>query len=658
MLALFTWPVLAQAWTAELQPAPGGSRAASDPIQLELHAVPDDVFDRLYVLLDSVDVTEFAAVEGNVVTISLSVPISGGVHQLSLVELQDNGDIVVMGSWTLEVRQSARLEAWGLRVNVTQNLWTRIDESDTPMLPERVTADGAANLEGMLQNDGIQLTGRAQFLWDSLEENLDDDNGSVGDWLIEGSGGPATLRVGHHELPHSTLALDRFNRRGLSLEFNAEKLRTSLAGFSFRGTPLVGFHEGFGVHDDSNRVSGIELNSRPLEEEWGRLDVTGVWLTGKSPDNGSLLSGTVGDDSVMDGSSWAFQGYTSLFGDRIQAAGGFSRSRSDFAGGGSSRTGDAQSFQLTVDPFPELVVYERPLLWTTTFDDSKIGDNYASLGNAGLLPDRRTRAIRSALYWAGFDLTFYAGRIEDDVNNRAAVPRARAETWSIETSFTPAELLDGERPGALAWLGMPTLWGSFRRDKLEPRHVPSSFPSRDLLADTLTDSGSVLLDFQHDRWSWGVGYTIIDVDDKTTARASSVLQQTEIRADATLGEVTLGGRFQLDQTQLTGAPDPTNYLLSFFVSTPIYRDRVYFTGDVSVNRSEATGNSVDQVSIASNLSIDWTAIEAAELRPGLMLSFLGRYQGFDDDVNSGVDQDAYQLYLRATLSWSSLWGAL
>ena len=50
VLALVTWPVLAQAWTAELQPTPGESRTASDPIQLELHDVPDDVFDRLTIL--------------------------------------------------------------------------------------------------------------------------------------------------------------------------------------------------------------------------------------------------------------------------------------------------------------------------------------------------------------------------------------------------------------------------------------------------------------------------------------------------------------------------------------------------------------------------------------------------------------------------------
>lgn len=114
------------------------------------------------------------------------------------------------------------------------------------------------------------------------------------------------------------------------------------------------------------------------------------------------------------------------------------------------------------------------------------------------------------------------------MDNATEVPRSRADAWSLEFPFSPAELLGGERRGWLPWLGMPTLWGSYRYDRLKPVSVPASFETG-LLADPRTDSDSATVAFQYDRWTWSISHSILDTDERTASGISSVIRSTEIR---------------------------------------------------------------------------------------------------------------------------------
>ena len=71
------------------------------------------------------------------------------------------------------------------------------------------------------------MSGHAPFMWDTVDENFAGDDATVGDWLIEASTGPANLRVGHQQAATSTLAMDAFNRRGLSLAISPKSMEES-----------------------------------------------------------------------------------------------------------------------------------------------------------------------------------------------------------------------------------------------------------------------------------------------------------------------------------------------------------------------------------------------------------------------------------------------
>lgn len=636
----------------------GGVRTGSDPIQV--HIGGTDPAAVLYLMVDGLDVSEFAQIDGDVVTLLLSAPLSGGPHEVSLVRQLEDGSLLTEGAWSIEVQQTGRFDKLGLGMDITQNLWGRIQANDTRFTPEKVTGDGSAQVRAEVEKDGFYFSGQAPFLWDSLQENFLDENGTVGDWLLRagygGGYGSGELRLGHQQVGPPTLAMDAFNRRGVGLELRSERLRSEVTGFSLRGTPLIGFFEGIGLSQEDDRVSGVQVHSTPIQHEQAEIELTGVWLKGMAPDTGSPLSGTVGADSVVDGSAWGINGSAALLGRRLLASGGYAKSQWDLGLGDA--VDDAWSLQVVLDPFPELYALEYPLSWQVNADASAIGTDFFSLANPSLLADRRTTAFRSQVSWAGLFLSAYGGRIEDNVNGIDELPTVRADATSIELSVTPADLLGGERRSVLRWLGMPTLFGSYRFDRVKPNEIPAGFPEPDRLTDTRTYSATGGLSFQYDQWSWSLGHNYIDTDDTSPEDFDTTVQQSEVRADGLIGPVALGGGVTFDWSRLSGLPNPRNLLVMFNVRTPVWPEHVYFSGDVTFNHDFDSNDTQKRYGIVANGSIDWTALEAAEWYPGIVLSFVGSYQGTTDVITPTSDRDAYQLYLRATLAWPVILGAL
>ena len=646
-------PAAATDWTPRLlPPASGEIRSPNDPIQLDLAGLQPDLLNRLYILIDAIDVTEFASIGGDVVTVALAVPLGSGAHEIELVELSVDGSLIVRGTWTVEIRRSGRFESAFLNANVTQNLTVRVADGNISDLPHRVQADGAADIEAAVDTGDFRAEGTAPFLWNTLEEVLAGDTGTVGPFLLTGEAGPATLRIGHHEPGPPSMALNAFNRRGLSLSLESERLRSSVTGFSLHGSQLVGLRGGLGVGDSDDRVSGVLGHVRALEGSQGSLDVTGVYLTGRAPQLGSFLSGAVGDSNVMEGSSWSVRAQADALEGRISALAEYAQTRSDFDGNSPSLKDGAHWVEFAVVPFPELQVREYPLSWRLTFNESQVGALFQSLGNPLLTQGRNTIGGTSDLYLAGLVLNAYGQYWWEDVVDDDIQPRMRSSAWGFDTSFTPADLLGGERRGALRWLGMPSFEGSYYAEHLEPHAIPTSFGDPGVLPHIFTQVGGAGLSFQYDRASWSIVYQIIDNDDRTAADFDTTLHQLTLRANAPLGDALSVAPFiQLAEEKRNDAADFMNLLAGLGVEASMIPERLGARVDVAFSRTRLTDRSVNLYDVVCSGSIDWRAIPALGNRPGLLLSLLGAYQGLTDRVFPAADVDAYQVFVRATLSW-------
>lgn len=645
-------------WSPELRPPASEIRAPRDPIEISLEGAPDELLEAaLFVAIDGLDVTEFTRVEGGVLVVRIEVPLKRGRHTLELTRETLGGGIDELASWVFVVPVSPHFERAEASLDLTQNLTVRIADGEFPDLPPRVSGDGGADLRIDLEQRSFGLEGQAPFVWTSLEENLDGSNVEIGDFLLAARAGPGTLRAGHQEVGAPTLAMADFDRRGLSLAIDLERARSTLSGFSLHGAPLTGFAGGSGVGDPDNRVSGVQIESRPLERSWGFLDLTGVWATGQASDDGRGVSGNAGDASELDGSAWALRGRASVLGERISVLGEYAETRSRYENTPEVRD-DAHWFELTLDPFRELYVREQALRWTATLSQSNIGTFFNSVANPGLQSDIRALTARTEVNFAGLRFGANGGREEDNTADLESVPRTRADLWGVEFSYSPAILLAGERPGVLRWLGMPNLQGSFRYERREPVRIPESFDDPSVLVNTRTREGYANIGFDLTHWSWWVGYRIVDRDDLSLAADSSLFQQTEIAALFSLLDdaLSLSPRIQLDRETNEGGADFDSALGALDVYASLIPRRLDASVNLSVERSVTSDDLLDAWNVYCGGEVGWNVVEATQNQPGLRLAVLGNYQGLDDSVTPQSDFNAYQVFVRVTFGWPASFG--
>lgn len=659
-LPLLLWLPLASADAAItprlLDPPADAGRGPGDPIRVSLDGVSREQLSRLYLLLDGVDITSFASVQDQLVTVVLPTPLELGEHRLELVELGQNGETSVVAAWPVVVQRQGFFDDAALRANLTQNADVRIADHDIADLPDAVQGDGAAEIQGLVGRGSLELEAHAPFLWSTQRDANAGDYGAVGPFLIQGRAGPAFLRLGHHQLGPPSLTMNGFMRRGVSLSLRSQRLRSSATGFSLHGSPVQGFRGGLGVDDEDDRVSGVLLESRPVEHELGTLDVSATLLDGRAPQVGSPLSGVVGAPDVLDGTSWGLRARGTLFGDRISVLGEYAASETRFD---RAPTADGEAHWIDVDvaPFPELRAGRYPVTWSLGFSESRVDPLYLSPANPGLPPGRKQRSGESYLDVAGATLQVYGGRWEDDVVDRDIEPRMRADGWGADLSFTPAVLLEGERRGPLRWLGMPSVDGSFYREDLSPVSVPASFATPGLLPDSLVQTATAGLGFQYDRFGWRIQYLLVDTHDRTPAQLDSTLHQIGLQATLQAGDrLYLSPYVQADEETRRSSPDMRNLLAGIGIGARLIPERLDANADVSFVRTTASDDSTEVDTLVCHGSLDLTALRPRENRPGLVLSLLGSYQNVRDEVFSQADLDAYQVFLRATVSFPAAIG--
>lgn len=663
-IAAFVAAAPIQAIPSLVSPPTGATLEPGAPIVLDLGDMPDEAVDRSYLLLDDVDVTDFAVLEGARVTLRLPTALGPGGHRLELVELLADGDALVRASWILSGGRDGALDVAYLSANMTQSVEVRVADGDLDRAvdetlqpvpeAERVTADGSARVELGAARDMASISARAPFLWNSEEDRLAGRTVEIGPWLISADAGPAGLQLGHHRVGPTTLVMDGFDRRGASGSLSSARLRTKVTGFAFHGSPVVGFDDDIGLSESRDRVYGAQVETRLLELPRGFVDMTATYLGGESSQQGSALAGVAGDPARLDGRAWSVRGHASLLDGRFDASSEYAWSRSKFAGA-RRQTDDAHFVGAAIEPLPELTLGAYPVTWRLRFDQSDIGTYFQSLANPGLPQDRVQFGGGGELAFAGLWVTASGAHREDNVENASLRPTLSSETWSVVASFGPDMILQGRRPGVLRQLGMPTLQYHFYWEDLTPDQVPSGFAFPAVLSDRIVRDHFAGVSFDHTGWSWSVGYAHTDTDDRSTLVPSSRLERVEGSMSITaLPRIQLYPRIQYEWERREGGADVETLLIGTQLDVGLVPGMLHAFTTASYSRRVATGADADVVDASG--AIRWTVAPPASRRPGLQLSLRGSYQGVDDQALRAFDRDVFQIFLRATLGWGTLFG--
>lgn len=378
--------------TPELLPAEG--RDYHKPSERLILQFPFDILStvtsQLALEIDNIDVSSLVSIEGNQVIYTPSSPFAGGLHQLRLVEYAENGDIVELGYWRFEVRQSIAFQEQQMHISASHNNSFIVADDYTPENAsiDSYHANGALdiNYSARNQNNAVHFQGDLIYHEDE-EDSIRGRQLDLGHYLLRVDANDYTeLNIGHHALNYSSLIYRDFNRRGISANFALPGINSALQVFSARTGDLHGFTEGLGVSDSDNRANGAVLYLQPISSNPDSLTISASYTTAAQKSSDDSLDPFI-EESSGDAQSIAFDSL--LVDQRVRLYLEAAQSNFDF-------DGDADGLDEVKDNAYQFVTQytskpstngPNPWLWGVSFEKMIVEPNFYALPNYNLVSD-------------------------------------------------------------------------------------------------------------------------------------------------------------------------------------------------------------------------------------------------------------------------------
>lgn len=651
--------------------------APDDPLIVDPSRFGVESPERVAVELDGVDVSRWARRDGERLVLETPTRLRPGGHRLDLYEATADG-WVRRGGFDFEVRQTSSLRELRGSIRAEPTLSYRVRDNGFELIPDvdRVEARGPVQLRGRVAGESASVDLRAPFFYDSEGKNGGlGKTWDLGSYLLEAKAGPVAARLGHHAPKPSSLILEGFNRRGISVDFDSP-IGVDVSGFIYRTDPITGFRESFGISDEDRRLIGASATTDPIDFRVGEIDFGATFYRATGDEGGTGVGAVNADRTTERGTAYDFSVNLSLLDDRIEMQGEWARSNFDFDGGGGGdfEEDTAWSGLAIVRPFLDADLLGQPVDLQLLYEESETGSLFRALGNPGLPNDLWMRTVNLVFYWAGLDVQALHVRSRDNRDDDRARTINREDTWAIDLAYTP-HWLQQPREDWLRWLGTPTARWGWSRDRRKPLANEPGDRALDLgvlmlppeisalernliLGDTTINETSrnayVGFGSRWRRWDFEVSRSELRFDDATGLSADSRSKSTSLAVNLRPHQrLTLGGRVQRDSDRRR-EPDfkTTSHLAGIDLRGILVPGRLDGTVRVDWQKTVTSDRSVDSRSTIYTAYWNWHVVKPRELRPGLSLSLQGTYRDVIDAARRGGDRDAYQVYLRAIMRWS------
>ncbi len=659
LAALPAAQVAAAEWTPQLLPPAKGVRAPSEPIRLRLPTLPTAVLERLVLELDDFDVTALVTREGANAVFVPPVPLPYGPHQLRLVEYAADGSIIERGVWALDIRKSQALREAELRIGSTLNAVRRIADDDLPAsAPDKTQGNGAAQFYGNIADGDWRVLGNMDLFYNTQTNLLPRQKSQLdmGRFLVKGDAGLMTASAGHHSVGSDNLIMQGFNRRGVSVGVGRDTNPANATAFSLRTQDIVGFQEGLGIGDDNNRVDGVVVAGRPIGDA---LVLSATYLTGEGPTfSGGTGTGIVGTPLSTGGNAARTGPDSKLLENRWRLRGEYPPSRYDFDGintGSTAEKDDAYSALATYTPWQNKISDGAPMALQVGLENKRIGTFFRSPANPIGVSDRDATRGFAGFNWGGLNLQASLGQETDNVNDLALLPRTEMTQGVTSVTYMPTIAVpvqaDPTQPPALPWYGQPVY--NLTYVDLDQKVVKAA---AGLNAGALhaTRMLSASTSFTYATWMWSLNHSIGRDDDFTDLIDDTHSRMTQLNLTARVGEkLTVSPAVQRSEidNRNSAANKDSETLTAFLSLGYAFTQRINGNLGYSINRQQMDDGTINTRSNDVIANVNWLAIPAQGAQPGLSLSLDGQYHDVDDRAFTTNNQNSYQIFLKASLSW-------
>jgi hypothetical protein len=536
-------PVLVYANTPApelLAPKDENYRKPSEPIVLKFpFDIINNITTQLALEVDNIDVSLLVKIEGNVVIFTPTSPLLPGMHQLRMVEYADNGDIVELGNWQFEVRQSAAFQSQQLQVAASLN-GSGIAASDyTPQDPEidNYSSNGAAEINYQASNgdSGVQL--HSTLIYDRVEENTTTGKSlDLGDFLLQVDVNKhSRLNVGHHAIEYASLIYRDFNRRGVSGSVTLPGINSSIQLFSAHSTDLYGFNGGLGVSDADNRSEGIVLSVQPFTQNPQALTLSTAYLSGAQSEADGELGFSVEESS---GTAQSLAADSLLLDQRLRLYLEAAKSHYDYDGNHSPMdaiTDSAYQFLAQYDALPSGSDAD-PWQWGLSVEKLIVEPDFRVLSNQQLGSDVDYSSISSNLNKGNWTSQVFFHKESDNLDHRFDATN-HINTTGLELNYS------GTREDATSVLDSWNYRGVYQLTRQQQDGVELGADGNTLPKnDSRTEFIQFTAEYGYPWGSWYLSLSRDELSDDSGQQQDSQAQGTE-----------LGGSINLNSDHLLSA---------------------------------------------------------------------------------------------------------
>ena len=603
-----------------------------------------EIRERLSLEIDGIDASAFAIHEENALILDPPYPLEPGTHTLRLVEVLPDESFRELGSWEIEVRRSARFRDANASAELGPTAAHRAADHNLSDPPEETQFESGFSLGAYAEDGNWKVQGISDYLYHSQQElTSNGDEFDITSFRAQGTKGPLSLTMGHHDVGFSSLAMDGFYRRGASASLFSGTQRSQVTGFVMRTETITGFQEGLGVGDPENRVGGATWTVQPLANR-DALSFSAVYLDGEGTEVGE---GEGGDPTVFGGEAWSAQVSSTLLDQRLELRGEYSESRFDFDGRGIGFRPEKDEAYTFAAAYGQDGISgdDTSWAWSIGVEHQQVGTFYHSQANPGLPNDQRITQAFGSIERGGWMLEATVGRENDNVNDLAELAEIQNDSFYGSTSYTPPI------PGEGKLFGQPSFALNFGYVRQDQQSTPINFFGDE--TDNRTRDFSASASFSYTTWSWGISHNYALFDDFAGTFLNTSQHLTDLNASFTFGQrVSLGSNVMWNDLDEGTDLDTETLTIGSSVSFVLVPDRLGGSFSGSLNKERSSDNFTDNQTVVLDGELAWTVIQPAQNTPGVNLSLSGNYQDVDDDVFPEFSSDQYQVFAGVKIAWS------
>lgn len=630
-------------WAPNLESSSGQSWSTStDSYRINIDAsVPDSRLQNFSLEVDNIDVTPTVELIDNYAVFKPPQPLASGMHSFRLVEYMEDGSILELGYWEVEIRSSSLYREADANVQANLSLYGVNDDLPEGQSQNGITGDGSALVEGIVSDETWAVAANAQFLFNSEAfEPTSSKKLELGEYIISGEAGIFRADLGNQSIGPESLVMQNFRRRGLSALVDLASVNSRITGFALSSQEAAGFDGATGLDDSDNLVHGLLVETQPFSENPEHLYLAVEYIAGKGSTAG-LSTGDAAQES--EGDTVGIVADSNLFSNQLRIRAEYADATTDFDGSGALPETSDKAHHLLVNYSPNQLAAASINL-NLGIENKKVGTFYNSLANPGLPSDKELLRTYLNTTWKEISLDLSYANEEDNVSDLETIPTIKSDVTDIGLSYSPN--------WDISFLGRSSysvVYSRVRAREIERSAAATAAPTNNLAAAITLQAN-----FSYTLWEWQFIYGSGNNEDFTDIQIDTELDFAELVFSFPIGSrVSLMPSVRREIIKQTDDlfVERENTLYNLVLNAMIIQDVLNASLNASLNQSEADDDSVNSDISVISINAVWNAILPRGNIPAMDVVLTANYNKTENAVDSAQNLKFYQVFLGLTVAY-------